>query len=237
MTIADSNAGSPTETVTVTPSTTTVGTLSDPNRATDGSGMSISTGAITFSGSATTVTADLDALTFTPSHGQSGQTSFSIADQNSAGQTTTPLGAAAVTISLPPVTAAQLQGIGKDVLQFYTDELTSTHITAGASKLASDFKALDLSQAEVSHLLGQALIAANLGQAAATTLGADIAGLYYPKVAADVTGGNGVGLGTDLSKMVVTTVGASTDYLLRGFSGQSASQALAGTVSDLSKSA
>ncbi len=66
VTLTDTNAGSPTKTVTVTPSTTTIGTLSDPNLARDGSGTNISTGAITLTTSANAVTADLDALTFTP---------------------------------------------------------------------------------------------------------------------------------------------------------------------------
>ena len=232
VTITDANAGSPTETLTVTPSTTSIGTLADPNHASDGSSTNSSTGAITLTGSAKAVTADLGALTFTPGYGQSGKTSFSIADQNSARQTTTPPGAAAVTIDLPTITMAQLKGVGTDLLQFYKDDLTGKSTTAAASTLATDFTSLDLSKAELGQLLGQALTSAMLASAAATTLGVDIANLYYPKLAADLTASNHAGLATDLTKMVGTTAGAGADDLLRLHSGQSAAAALTGTIKD-----
>ena len=53
-----------TETVTVTPSQTANGTLSDPNAATDGS--TITNGVYKVTGTATQVTTDLDALVFHP---------------------------------------------------------------------------------------------------------------------------------------------------------------------------
>ena len=92
VTIADANPGSPTETVTVTPSATANGALSDPNAATDGS--TASGGAITLKGTAAQVTTALDGLVFTPAAhevapGQQVTTGFTITDLNSAGQTAT----------------------------------------------------------------------------------------------------------------------------------------------------
>ncbi|WP_428393996.1 beta strand repeat-containing protein [Lichenicoccus sp.] len=90
--IADPNAGSPTETVTVTPSSTANGALSDPNAASDGS--TAGGDAITLEGTAFQVTAALDGLVFTPAAhevapGQTVTTGFTITDLNSAGQTAT----------------------------------------------------------------------------------------------------------------------------------------------------
>ena len=92
VTLTDSNAGAPTETVTVTPSKTANGTLSDPNAATDGS--TLSGGVLTVTGSAAQVQADLRALVFTPTAheatpGTQVTTAFTISDTNSASQTTT----------------------------------------------------------------------------------------------------------------------------------------------------
>ncbi len=229
VTITDPNQGNTGETVTVTPSSTTSGTLADPNQTTDHS--TISNGAITLSGSASAVTTELDALTFTPAYGQFGTTSFNIADTNSADQTSTP-GTASVTVNLPPPpTAAQLKQVGTDLFQFYKDDLTHKSTTADAGKLAADFTTLDLSQAELGQLLGQTLTSATLASPAATTLGTDIAGLYYPKITADLAHG-GQGLARDLTAMIGTTVAAGADDLLRTHTGQSATAALSATVQD-----
>ncbi len=101
VTITDSNSGgaitsgfdsAPTETVTIAPSTTANGTLSDPNAATDGG--VISNGTFNIAGTASAVTAAIDALVFTPvahevAPGSSVTTGFTLTDVNSAGQTAT----------------------------------------------------------------------------------------------------------------------------------------------------
>ncbi len=69
--------------------------------------------------------------------------------------------------------------------------LPGEHTAAGASKLMSDLTSLDVSQAELGKLLGQALTGATLGGTAATTLGVPIASLFYPKIAAELTAGRG----------------------------------------------
>jgi hypothetical protein len=108
VTVTDPNAGSPTETVTVTPSTTANGTLSDPNAASDGS--TLSNGVYTVTGSASAVTTALDGLVFTPTAdetapGQSVTTGFTISDTNSAQQTTTNSTTSVVATALndPPI--------------------------------------------------------------------------------------------------------------------------------------
>ncbi|MGD0434161.1 MAG: Hint domain-containing protein, partial [Acetobacteraceae bacterium] len=78
--ITDANVGTPAETLTVTPSATTDGTLSDP----DGS-VNPETGVFSFTGTAQQVTTALDALVFTPSAGDVGtMTAFTISDTSSA---------------------------------------------------------------------------------------------------------------------------------------------------------
>ncbi|WP_428493261.1 hypothetical protein [Rhodopila sp.] len=228
--ITDPNAGSPTETVTITPSSTTSGTLSDPSAATDGS--KASNGAITLTGKASTVTTEIDALKFTPAFGQFGKTSFTIADTNSAGQTTTPPGTASVTVNPPPPpSTVQLKQIGSDILQFYKDTVSHQSTAADTTKLVNDFTATDISQAQLGQLLGQTLTSAMLSNSAATTLGTDIASLYYPKITTDLAHAGG-GLANDLSAMIGTTVAAGADDLLRVHYGQGANQALAGTLND-----
>ena len=228
MTITDANMGSPTETVTVTPSSTTLGTLSDPNTI-DGS--TTSNGAITLTGSADTVSAEIDALKFTPAFGQFGKTSFTITDINSLGQSASN-NAASVTVNAPPPpTTTQLKQIGTDILQFYKDEVAHKSTAADTTKLTGDFTTLDVSQGELGQLLGQTLTSAMLSSAAATALGNDIANLYYPKITVDLSHG-GTGLANDLTAMIVTTAGAGADDLLRLPPGQSATAALNGTTQD-----
>lgn len=136
-----------------------------------------------------------------------------------------------MTVNLPTLTTAQLQQVGSDLLQFYKDSAAHKSTTADASKLAGDFTSLDLSQAELGQLLGQTLTSATLASTAATTLGTDIAATYYPKITADLAH-SGQGLATDLTNMLVTTAGAGADDLLRVHTGQSATAALAATVTD-----
>ena len=83
--ISDPNVGQ-TETVTVTPTLTANGTLSDPNAATDGS--TITNGVYKVTGTAAQVTTDLDALIFHPTvhqvaPGNTVTTGFTIAVTNS----------------------------------------------------------------------------------------------------------------------------------------------------------
>jgi hypothetical protein len=81
--ITDANIGAPTETLTVTPSATVNGVLSDPNAATDAS--AINAGVFSVTGTALQVTSALDGLVFTPSAGASGTTTtFTISDASSA---------------------------------------------------------------------------------------------------------------------------------------------------------
>ncbi len=131
----------------------------------------------------------------------------------------------------PPPTTAQLKQIGTDLLQFYKDDLAHKSTTADAGKLATDFTTLDLSQAELGQLLGQTLTSATLASPAATTLGADIAAIYYPKITTDLAH-SGQGLPGDLTAMIGTTVAAGADDLLRTHFGQTATAALTATVQD-----
>jgi uncharacterized repeat protein (TIGR03803 family) len=92
VTITDSNAGTQTETVTVSPSTTANGTLTDPNAGSDGS--TFLNGTFTISGTASQVTAALDALVFTPFGsevftGTAVTTGFTIKVTDTAGGTAT----------------------------------------------------------------------------------------------------------------------------------------------------
>ena len=154
-----------------------------------------------------------------------------ISDTNSAGQTATS-NMASVTVNLPALTTAQLQQVGKDFLQFYTDTVLHKSTAADTSKLGGDFTSLDISQAELGQLLGQTLASAMLASPAAATLGTDIAATFYPKITADLAAGNNTGLAADLTGMLATTAGAGADDLLRVHSGQSATAALTATVQD-----
>lgn len=133
--------------------------------------------------------------------------------------------------SPPPPTTAQLKQIGADILHFYKDTVTHQSTTADTTKLAGDITALDASQAVLGQLLGQTLTSAMLSSSAASTLGTDIANLYYPKIAADLSHA-GQGLAPDLTAMIGTTMGAAADDLSRLHSGQSATMALNGTIQD-----
>jgi hypothetical protein len=87
--IAAPTVGAPTETVTVRPSSTANGTLSDPNAANDGS--TVSNDVFTITGTANTVTKALEGLVFTPTGhqvvpGQSVTTGFEISVENTLGQ-------------------------------------------------------------------------------------------------------------------------------------------------------
>ena len=228
--ITDANRGSPTETVTITPGNVTLGTLADPHASSDGSKTG-SNGAITLTGSAGTVTAALDALTFTPAYGQSGKITFTVADTDSIGQTASPA-TTALTVALPPApTTIQLKQIGTDLIQFLSDATSHHSTTADASALGSDLSALDLSQAGLGQLLEQALTASKLASVAAATLGSDLAAQFYPAIAADLSHG-GQGLPVALTNLVTTTAGAAVDDLARVHSGQSASAALGATLQD-----
>jgi hypothetical protein len=103
--ISDPNLGTLPETVTVTPSSTTNGTLSDPNAATDGS--SISSGVYTVTGTAAQVQADLRALVFTPAATtvDDTTTTFSVNVTNVAGKAATD-NTTSVTDHLPVITSA-----------------------------------------------------------------------------------------------------------------------------------
>ncbi len=127
VTITDSNSGSPTETVTVTPSSTLNGTLSD-----SVGGTVDSNGVYTVTGSASTVTTDLDALTFTPAAiapGQTITTGFTISDTNSANLTTTD--STTTVVATAPFEPSTIAGTVPG--QTTTDEATNftpfTHVT------------------------------------------------------------------------------------------------------------
>jgi hypothetical protein len=83
--IVDANVGNPTETLTVTPSASADGVLSDANSASDHSTVNPTTGVFTVTGTADAVTAALDGLVFTPSAGATGTTTtFTISDTSNA---------------------------------------------------------------------------------------------------------------------------------------------------------
>ena len=189
--ITDANANNPTETLTVTPDTTTFGTLSDPNAATDGS--TSSNGAIILKGSPGVVSSELDALKFTPAFGQFGKTTFTIVDTNSAGLITSNSSASMTVNPPPPPTTAQIKQIGSDILQFYNDTAAHRSTAADTTKLVGDFTTLDVSKATLGQLLGQTLTSAMLSSSAATALATDIANLYYPKITVDLAWRPGTG--------------------------------------------
>ena len=89
VTVVDATTGQ-TETVSVTPSATAIGVLSDPNASTDGG--SVTNGVYTVSGTTAQVTAALDGLVFTPTAHQvppshTVTTNFTIQATDGAGQT------------------------------------------------------------------------------------------------------------------------------------------------------
>jgi hypothetical protein len=121
VTITDTNSGSPTETVTVTPGNTANGTLSDPNAASDGG--TFNNGVYTISGSAGAVTKALDGLVFTPTAhevapGQAVTTGFTISDTNSANKTTTDNTTSVVTTAVddPPTLINPVLSLSPDTV-------------------------------------------------------------------------------------------------------------------------
>jgi len=115
--IADPNVGSQTETVTITPSTTLNGFLTDPNASTDFS--SSVNGALTLTGAAGAVTSEIDQLTFTPtfnneSFGQSAATGFVINDTDTAGVTATNAATSLVVTQGDPDAIAPFAAAGAD---------------------------------------------------------------------------------------------------------------------------
>lgn len=110
VTISDPNAGQ-TETVTVTPSSPSSGTLSDSAGGSDNA----TTGVYTITGSAAAVTAALDSLIFTPSAG--GQISFTISDTDTAGRTAGPTTTTIAAMSGPVIYNAP--GAGSYVFIYY----------------------------------------------------------------------------------------------------------------------
>ena len=82
--IGDTNFGNPIETLTITLSSPAKGVLDDPNAATDGSSYNPITGVYSISGTANDVTSALQHLSFVPTAGAYGDTTFSIQDLSSA---------------------------------------------------------------------------------------------------------------------------------------------------------
>ncbi|WP_419758723.1 carbohydrate-binding domain-containing protein [Acidisoma sp.] len=118
VTIADANAGQ-TETATVTLSAAANGTLSDPNAATDGS--KIANGALTVSGSATSVATTLNGLVFTPTAnqvaaGKAVTTTVSASIKDTAGETASAASTITATqpAAAPPTTDTLALQISED---------------------------------------------------------------------------------------------------------------------------
>ena len=116
------------------------------------------------------------------------------------------------TINDPPLTTAQINAIANDVMRFYSDAASLRSTSADLSKLTSDVSGLNLTQ----DSLGQTL-ASELQRDAgpnAGTLGADLARIYYPKIASDLSQ-NGKGLPNDLTALAAETrlVGAAYSTL------------------------
>ena len=141
--ITDPNVGQ-TETVTVTPSQTTNGTLFDPNAATNGS--TITNGVYKVTGTAAQVTADLDALIFHPTPyqvapGNTVTTGFTIAVTNSpvglsATDNTTSVIATAIAPNYPLL---QQDATNFLLAQYATDPVVAEATVNGAlTKLLTD---------------------------------------------------------------------------------------------------
>jgi len=130
VTIGDADFGQ-TETVTITPSTTANGTLSDPHASTDGS--TIVNGVYSITGTASYVTKYLDDLVFTPvdhevAPGQSVTTGFTIADINTTGASTSDSTTSVVATAnsdAPTITGATANHTTNDA----TSDIPFPHVT------------------------------------------------------------------------------------------------------------
>jgi hypothetical protein len=224
--ITDPNSGSLRETVTVTSSSASTGTLSDPNASSDGSTMT--NGVYSISGSASAATTAVDGLVFTPAaSAQLTSTTFNISDKGTFGEiaTSDSTTSVLVTSATVSITAAQMLTAGTDLLTFYQGETAGSSITVAAAQLTKDIYGLDFSSNQLSTLLSGVLTPA-AGGMAGTTLGYDIAAEFYSKIMTDTR----AAFSTDLTNMVATTAGSAADYASLVSHGYSASVALGDTL-------
>ncbi len=153
VTITDPNIAQG-ETVTITPSSTANGTLSD------SVGGVVNNGTYTVMGSASTVTTDLNALKFTPvahevAPGQTITTGFTISDTNSAGQTATDSTASVVVTAVnDPPTLTQGTLTVESVAAGTTVNLWSQLLANAQDVDFGDNASLTISSLGVSNTMG-----------------------------------------------------------------------------------